>query len=196
MFQVHGVSLGSGGDRRLNPVRESVPRFKPRPRWAGRSFEAMISQIVTLVGVLIGALTSYLATAMAERARHQRAMATRWDERKLQAYLEYASCAKEIADFAKRAWRAREGSESRQEFLAAMEEAERRRSVLFETLVLLGSPAAISCANEVNLALWDGLKAARDHVVPPERDFAALMNAYHEQARLDLGVPRTDVRYG
>ncbi|MBW5483608.1 hypothetical protein [Streptomyces bambusae] len=150
----------------------------------------MISQIVTLVGVLIGALTSYLATATAERARHRRAMATRWDEKKLATYIEYASCVKEIADLSKRAWRAREGSESREEFLAAMEEAELRRSALFETLVLLASPAAIACAHEVNLAVWVGLEAARDHVTPPERDFSALMNAYHEQARLDLGIPR------
>ncbi|WP_314245124.1 hypothetical protein [Streptomyces sp. DSM 40907] len=43
----------------------------------------MITQIVTLIGVLVGALTSFLATTMAERTRHQRSMATRWDERKL-----------------------------------------------------------------------------------------------------------------
>ncbi|RAG86441.1 hypothetical protein DN069_06400 [Streptacidiphilus pinicola] len=37
------------------------------------------------VGVLLGALTSFLATTMAERAKFRRAMATRWDERRLDA---------------------------------------------------------------------------------------------------------------
>ncbi|MET8955943.1 hypothetical protein [Streptomyces sp. NPDC004533] len=55
----------------------------------------MISQILTILGVLIGALTSYLSTSAAERARHRRTLATRWDERKLDTYIEYATCVKE-----------------------------------------------------------------------------------------------------
>ncbi|MGW1806570.1 hypothetical protein [Streptomyces sp. NPDC002078] len=43
----------------------------------------MISQIVTLVGVLVGALTSYLSVTLAERAKHRRTMATRWDQQSL-----------------------------------------------------------------------------------------------------------------
>ncbi|WP_155589736.1 hypothetical protein [Streptomyces cavernae] len=48
----------------------------------------MVTQIITLIGVLIGALASFLATAMAERAKFRREMATRWDERKLDAYIQ------------------------------------------------------------------------------------------------------------
>lgn len=51
------------------------------------------TQIFTLVGVLIGALTSYFAAAaVAERARFRRELATRWDERKLDTYIEYVTC--------------------------------------------------------------------------------------------------------
>jgi uncharacterized membrane protein YccC len=46
----------------------------------GDSLIDMAGQIVTLIGVLIGALTSFFATALAERARFRRTMATRWDE--------------------------------------------------------------------------------------------------------------------
>lgn len=67
----------------------------------------MITQLVTLAGVLIGALTSFLATTVAERTRHRRAMATRWDERKLTTYIEYAACVKEISSTAKRPARRR-----------------------------------------------------------------------------------------
>jgi hypothetical protein len=151
----------------------------------------MISQIVTLIGVLVGALTSFLATTMAERTRHRRAMATRWDERKLNTYIEYASCVKEISSTAKRARQAAEGTDDRREFLAAMEAAELRRSVLFETLVVLASPGAIDAANEVNRVLWQQEIATRaGGTTPVEGDLIALMNAYHEQARADLGVRR------
>ncbi|GGM22775.1 hypothetical protein GCM10010129_78920 [Streptomyces fumigatiscleroticus] len=68
----------------------------------------MVTQIITLVGVLIGAMTSYLATAMAERAKFRRLMATRWDERKLDTYIEYVSCIKEIQRAAMAAGRARD----------------------------------------------------------------------------------------
>ncbi|MCF3179701.1 hypothetical protein IPZ70_07050 [Streptomyces polychromogenes] len=151
----------------------------------------MITQIVTLVGVLVGALTSFLATTMAERIRHQRAMATRWDERKLNTYIEYAGCVKEISSTGKRARHAGQGTAEREEYLAAMEAAELRRSVLFETLVLLASPAAIEAAHEVNLCLWRELGAARDSgTVSAEegRLLMELINRYHEQARADLGV--------
>lgn len=154
----------------------------------------MITQIVTLAGVLVGALTSFLATSMAERTRHRRTMATRWDERKLTTYIEYAACVKEISSTAKRALQAAEGSDGRREFLAAMETAELRRSVLFETLVLLASPAAIEAAHAVNLALWREENAARDGGAAPVEGglgLIELINRYHERARADLGVPHS-----
>ncbi|MFD7258461.1 hypothetical protein [Streptomyces sp. NPDC059874] len=151
----------------------------------------MIAQIVTLAGVLIGALTSFLATTVAERARHRRAMTTRWDERKLNTYIEYASCVKEISGTAKRARLAAEGSDARRDSLAAMEAAELRRSVLFEALVLLASPEATEAAHKVNLSLWRQEIATRDNTdSPAEDDLVPLMNSYHDQARIDLGIPR------
>ncbi|MFF4006760.1 hypothetical protein [Streptomyces sp. NPDC001717] len=154
----------------------------------------MITQVVTLVGVLVGALTSFLATTMAERTRHLRVMATRWDERKLGTYIEYASCVKEISSTGKRARHAAEGTDEQREFLAAMEEAELRRSVLFETLVLLASPKAIEAAHEINRVVWRELRAARSRgsVSAEEgQELMELMNRYHQQARADLGVPHS-----
>ena len=149
----------------------------------------VITQIVTLVGVLLGALTSFVATGSAERVKHRRLMAARWDERKLDAYVEYATCVKEIAAVSKRAVDAEAGSTARAEFLAAMEQAEIRRSALFETLVLLASPAAVEAAKAVNAALWESEIAAREPTgVPDGSVLIELLNAYHSQARLDLGV--------
>ncbi len=149
----------------------------------------MTSQILTILGVLIGALTSYLSTSAAERARHRRALATRWDERKLDTYIEYATCVKEVAGLAKRAYEAPDGSDGREQLLSAMNKAEQRRSALFEALILLASPAATEAAKVVNPILWQMLGAARRRESAPQ-EFSLIeeLNNYHEQARLDLGI--------
>ncbi|MEU1197681.1 hypothetical protein ABZ446_15800 [Streptomyces sp. NPDC005813] len=149
----------------------------------------MITQIVTLAGVLIGALTSYLSVTAAERARHRRTIATRWDERKLNTYIEYAACVKEVADASKFARLAVDGSDAFDRFIAAMEEGERRRSALFEALVLLATPPAVAAAHEVNVALWKMEAEAREHQPPPVLgDLHERLNSYHERAREDLGI--------
>ncbi|MFH9352603.1 hypothetical protein [Kitasatospora sp. NPDC017646] len=141
------------------------------------------------MGVLLGALTSFVATGWAERTKHQRLMASRWDERKLDTYVQYATCVKEIDAVAKRARQAEAGSTVRVEFLATMEQAEIQRSALFETLVLLASPAAVEAAKAVNIALWESEIAAREHTaVSTTPVLVELLNAYHAEARRDLGV--------
>ncbi|MFD7592270.1 hypothetical protein ACFV6D_04455 [Kitasatospora sp. NPDC059812] len=100
-----------------------------------------------------------------------------------------ATCVKEIAAVAKRAVDAEAGSTARAEFLATMEQAEIQRSALFETLVLLACPAAVEAAKTVNAALWESEVAAREDAgVPDGAVLIELLNAYHSQARLDLGV--------
>ncbi|WP_336047628.1 hypothetical protein [Streptomyces sp. CA2R101] len=149
----------------------------------------MISQIVTLVGVLIGALTSYLSTTVAERARHRRTLETRWDERKLNTYIEYAAVVKEAGRAAGRA-RTERDQELRQQALAEMDDAEQRRSLTFEAMALLAAPSAIEAAHEVNRLLWKRLRAARDPntAPPPGTELVDALNALHDQARQDLGI--------
>lgn len=152
----------------------------------------MATQIFTLVGVLIGALTSYFATTVAERAKFRRAMATRWDERKLDTYIEYLTCVKQIQRAAMAAGRAREQGMDASEALAAMEESENRRSILFETFVLLSNEKAATAAHTVNQRTWDLLRMARI----PSSGTAELrpiplveaLNVLHEAARSDLTI--------
>jgi hypothetical protein len=105
-----------------------------------------------------------------------------------------ARAVREISSTAKRGRQAAEGTDDRREYLAAMETAELRRSVLFETLVLLASSAAIEAAHEVNLVLWQEENTARDGGATPVeggRGLIELINRHHEQARADLGVPHS-----
>ncbi|WP_331735409.1 hypothetical protein OG379_40710 (plasmid) [Streptomyces sp. NBC_01166] len=152
----------------------------------------MATQIFTLLGVLIGALTSYFATTMAERAKFRREMATRWDERKLDTYIDYLTCIKEIQRAAMAAGRARDEGADAAEALSDMEESENRRSVLFETFVLLSDERAATAAHTVNQRTWELLRTTRN----PSSGVAELrpiplveaLNVLHEAARSDLTI--------
>ncbi|MFD8613235.1 hypothetical protein [Streptomyces sp. NPDC059631] len=156
----------------------------------------MATQVFTLVGVLIGALTSYFATAVAERAKFRRQMATRWDQRKLDTYIEYVTCIKEIQRAAMEAGRARDGGTDAADALKEMEESEHRRSVLFETFVLLSDEKAATAAHAVNQRTWELLRAARD----PSGGTAELrgiplveaLNVLHTAARSELTISSSE----
>ncbi|MFD4552768.1 hypothetical protein ACFWP5_00340 [Streptomyces sp. NPDC058469] len=51
---------------------------------------AFIQQLPALIGVVIGALGSYLAIVRGDRARFRRERDARWEERRLDVYAEYA----------------------------------------------------------------------------------------------------------
>jgi hypothetical protein len=152
----------------------------------------MATQIITLVGVLVGALTSYFATAMAERAKFKRLMATRWDERKLDTYIEYVSCIKKIQRAAMEVGRARDRGEDPSDPLTEMEENENSRSVLFEAFVLLSNNEAAAAAHDVNQRTWALLRAARtpSSGMGDLRPLALVeaLNVLHEAARSDLAI--------
>ncbi|MEV7793008.1 hypothetical protein AB0O68_13590 [Streptomyces sp. NPDC087512] len=158
----------------------------------------MASQIITLVGVLLGAVTSFFAATLAERAKFRQALATRWDERKLDAYVEYVSCVKQASRAAKLALEARGRGEDPSEALAEMEAAEDRRSVLFEGLVLLAEDAASQAAATANERLWDLLRCAREPtgVSAARREelgsaLVTALNTLHKAARADLAIGRS-----
>jgi hypothetical protein len=158
----------------------------------------MASQIITLIGVLLGAVTSFFATTLAERAKFRQALATRWDERKLDSYVEYVSCVKEAARSAQASFEARERGDDPSGALAEMEAAEHRRSILYEGLVLLAEDAASRAAWKVNERLWDLLNHAREpsDVPAARRDelgsaLIHALNDLHKAARTDLAIERS-----
>ena len=59
-------------------------------RRVGVPMHALLQQLPALVGVVIGALASYLAGAATERARWRRQHAARWDASRMEAYASYA----------------------------------------------------------------------------------------------------------
>ena len=64
---------------------------------------AFIQQLPALIGVVIGALGSYVAVVRGDRVRFQREQAARWEERRLKVYGEYARTLKKSVTLAYRA---------------------------------------------------------------------------------------------
>ncbi len=56
---------------------------------------AFIQQLPALIGVVIGALGSYLAVVRSDRARFLRERTARWQERRLSVYSDYARSLKQ-----------------------------------------------------------------------------------------------------
>jgi hypothetical protein len=53
-------------------------------------------QLPALIGVVIGALASFLAGAASERTRWRPERSSRWDERRAQAYADYGYAVKNV----------------------------------------------------------------------------------------------------
>ncbi|MFJ1543000.1 hypothetical protein ACIODS_31120 [Micromonospora chalcea] len=58
--------------------------------------DAFVSQLPALLGVVVGALGTGLVTFLSSRSQWKRGQSVRWDERRLEAYGEFAQVLKEI----------------------------------------------------------------------------------------------------
>lgn len=113
------------------------------------------SEIWALAGVFIGALLSFTASYLAERANWRRSQAVRWDERRLAIYADYGNAVKAVVNLS-----ARIAAEiglnpeadplaSPEENLAGLAQAEARRSTSSETFRLLAD--ADTCAAGIRM---------------------------------------------
>jgi hypothetical protein len=163
---------------------------------------SLTSQILPLVGVALGAATSFLVSSFNERTRWRRQQAVRWDEHRLAAYAEYAHSVKELAAGYQRIAAARglvSGPvplEPTPEVLAELATSESRRSALSETLGLLGDTEANTASKTLDHCLWRLECLARGTAMEVEQswdqayqEFRDARSRYVERARTSLGVP-------
>jgi hypothetical protein len=133
---------------------------------------SFVDQLPALIGVVLGAGTSYIVTALTNRANWRRLQETRWDERRLAVYADYGNAIKEKALIISR-MAATKGLNRNPEPLATDEtglamlaEAEVRRAMLIETVRLLSDPPTMEAVHHLNRCVWhlewivrDGLRA-------------------------------------
>jgi hypothetical protein len=170
----------------------------------------MVTQLITLLAVLLGAASSYLVGSASERVRYRRDLDQRWTERKLDAYVAYLSDIKEMRAIARRILRD-SGLDpnlpiplTKEEGLPLLAEAEAHRSVSAELVLLVGSEEIVNALHALNQAVWKIEWFARGLIDNSDADawrqasseFAAAINSFQECARRDVRAPGSYVPRG
>ncbi|MEU1030833.1 MULTISPECIES: hypothetical protein [Streptomyces] len=161
---------------------------------------AFIQQLPALIGVVIGALGSYLAIVRGDRARFRREQTARWDERRLAVYADYARSLKKSVTLTYRV-ASYLGNDphphplSPQEAEPLLAEATLARDPSGETLILLGSPEVVERARtwvvrvmEMEQFLREGTRDPQAWQTLLERQRAG-REGYYAAVREDLALP-------
>ncbi|MBK3641896.1 hypothetical protein [Streptomyces sp. MBT33] len=161
---------------------------------------AFIQQLPALIGVVIGALGSYLAVVRGDQARFRREREARWEERRLAVYADYARVLKTAVTLSYRV-ASHLGNDphphplSPEEAAALIAEATTARDPAGESLLLLGSPEVVEKARvwvtsvmEMELFLREETRdpAAWQELLERQR---AGRQAYYAAVRSDLALP-------
>ncbi|WBB52579.1 hypothetical protein [Verrucosispora sp. WMMD573] len=128
--------------------------------------DGIAAQLPALLGVLVGAVGTIVATSLADRSRWRRNQTVRWDERRLDAYAEFARALKEAHTIASRLIG---GYLDRDAELAALAEADFRHTLSWENVLLLGDGPTVTAARAWRDSVWAVERLARDG---PNRDDA------------------------
>jgi hypothetical protein len=164
----------------------------------------ILQQLLTMLGVLLGAGATFAATASRDRATWRRSQRVRWDEKRLQTYAEYANSVKSLIQASLRL-AATQGFPSnahpidKEEGLAALAEAETDRAQKWETVLLLGDPDTIAAARSWHEYAWKLDWFARGKLTGDNEYLQTRLAAdsarsrFYACARKDLGMPVPDV---
>ncbi|GGX74162.1 hypothetical protein [Streptomyces anandii] len=161
---------------------------------------AFWQQVPALLGVVIGALGSYLAVVRSDRARFQRERTARWEERRLAVYADYARTLKQSVTLAYRV-AAHLGNDPHPHPLTPAEagpllaQASLARDPSGEALIMLGSPEVVERARAWVVVALEMEAFLREERRDPEawqsllaRQRAARAD-YYAAVREDLALP-------
>ena len=160
-----------------------------------------VAPILALVGLVVGAILSFLFTSVGERGCEQWAVGREWRQRKLDAYSKYVSDIKRMRDLAQRI-AAGVGLDdqapklSRDAGLELLTEANMARSNSVEAVNLIAGNEVIVAVRQLNRAVWRMEWFARGFLDDGDRegwkaafrDYFDAVNGFHKSARLDLGI--------
>lgn len=159
-----------------------------------------MGELFTLVGVLVGAASSYVLASLHERSRWTRQLATRWDEHRLASYLAYV---KEIDRFIAVLERmaATKGifqvarSISLEEGREALAQLNAECNHAFESLLLMGDSTTILTARALRRSAWKletlvqpAHSGTSDEWGSAYREYQERRDDFYLAARGDLGV--------
>lgn len=161
---------------------------------------AFLQQLPALIGVVIGALGSYLAVVRGDRVRFRREREARWEERRLSVYSDYARTLKRSVTLTYRV-ASHLGNDphphplSPEEAEPLLAEATVARDPSGEALILLGSPEVVEKAREWVVAVMEMERFLRAGTRDPQTWQALLerqrarRDGYYTAVRDDLALP-------
>jgi hypothetical protein len=160
------------------------------------------AQIFTLIGVVIGALASYLASSFNERARYRRELRRGWADKRLEVYGDFIASIKEFTAVT-RMMAVEAGLPdrmppiAREEGQALLQQAELRRGGHMERLSLIADTDTLLAARALNRASWQ-LEGLVVGTIPNSdgsswddgiRFYNEAINNFHQCARREMQVP-------
>ncbi|MFI1505399.1 hypothetical protein [Streptomyces sp. NPDC020597] len=161
---------------------------------------AFLQQLPALLGVVVGALGSYLALVRSDRARFARERSARWEERRLTVYAEYARAVKKSVNLMYRV-ASHQGNDphpyplSPQEAAPQLAQATDGRDPAGEALVMLGSHDVVERARAWVTVVMDMERFLREGTHDPQAWQALLerqragREGYYAAVREDLDLP-------
>ncbi|MER7834892.1 hypothetical protein ABTY98_03010 [Streptomyces sp. NPDC096040] len=161
---------------------------------------AFLQQLPALIGVVIGALGSYLAVVRGDQVRFRQERAARWEERRLAVYGDYARALKKSVNLTYRV-AAHLGNDPHPHPLSPAEAepllaaATDGRDPAGEALIMLGSRDVVERAREWVTTVMDMERFMRGGTVDPDawQDLLERQRAcrerYYTAVREDLALP-------
>jgi len=155
---------------------------------------------LTLGAVVLGGLISFVGSWLSEKWRWNRERMSRWDQRRLDAYVDFARAVKDESRIAMRIAAGRElGPQTDPLGLAEGRElyaiAEHSRSTLFEAVLLLGDDASVRSARVWYQAVWTCYQYVSKRESPDGEQFTELYMAagearaaFYDSARGSLDI--------
>lgn len=169
-----------------------------------RAMAAWTIQLITLVGVAIGAAASYLSTRLTDRSRWRREERMRWDTKRLECYTDFSAAIIQFINIIDRMAAGRglpavaEPMGTSGE-LPALSTASAEVTLRWAQLLILGSPQVARAAQEWRDETWvtesfaRGLNTSGGEFEDARRRRRQARARFYAAVRADLGVTSGDV---
>jgi hypothetical protein len=156
-------------------------------------------QLLTLLGVVIGALASFFSTRYLERSRWQRDETVRWGTRRLDCYSEFASALKRFIGISHRLAAGLGLPATAQNLdletgLPALASAKEELYVRWEQILMLGNPSTIIAARQWRKAAEKleqfarGLQEEPSEWMKAEKDSVEAREHFYKAVRDELAI--------
>jgi hypothetical protein len=165
---------------------------------------SLITQLITLLAVAIGALASFVSTRLIDRSRWRREESFRWDTKKLECYYEYANA---IMQYINIGFRLSAGQglaadvqpmKTSPDALKALDTAEAEHRIQWVKISMIGSPSVIAAAERWNYQAWRleqfarGKRHSQVEFDQEAQERRQAERCFHKAVRADLGIVSRD----